>query len=163
MFLIWKPLPDCMDRIKIGANKSSFTLCSTHALSRMVVFKLKNMISSVWFPLPLLSQDHAKAGRKIMKNWLKGIVGWGGLKRELQINANLGSGRVVQYLHAQLVLFIITMSATEEQICPLCLEEMDATDKHFRPCSCGYQVWWLWVGCSACASCFGSELLYFLL
>lgn len=28
----------------------------------------------------------------------------------------------------------------EEPVCPLCLEELDLTDRHFKPCQCGYQV-----------------------
>ncbi len=28
----------------------------------------------------------------------------------------------------------------EEELCPLCVEELDITDKNFRPCPCGYQV-----------------------
>jgi hypothetical protein len=28
----------------------------------------------------------------------------------------------------------------EEDLCPLCLEELDITDKNFKPCTCGYQV-----------------------
>ena len=28
----------------------------------------------------------------------------------------------------------------EEETCPLCVEEFDLGDKHFRPCPCGYQV-----------------------
>lgn len=28
----------------------------------------------------------------------------------------------------------------EEMLCPLCLEELDITDRNFRPCQCGYQV-----------------------
>ena len=28
----------------------------------------------------------------------------------------------------------------DEQLCPLCYESMDLTEKHFRPCKCGYQV-----------------------
>ena len=28
----------------------------------------------------------------------------------------------------------------EEEVCPLCVEELDLTDKGFRPCPCGYQV-----------------------
>jgi hypothetical protein len=28
----------------------------------------------------------------------------------------------------------------EEEVCPLCVEELDLTDKNFRPCPCGYQV-----------------------
>ena len=27
-----------------------------------------------------------------------------------------------------------------EADCPLCMEEMDLTDKYFKPCPCGYQV-----------------------
>lgn len=28
----------------------------------------------------------------------------------------------------------------EEYVCPLCMEEMDISDRNFRPCPCGYQV-----------------------
>jgi RING/Ubox like zinc-binding domain len=28
----------------------------------------------------------------------------------------------------------------DEEVCPLCVEEFDLTDKNFRPCPCGYQV-----------------------
>ncbi|QDS72176.1 hypothetical protein FKW77_004707 [Venturia effusa] len=28
----------------------------------------------------------------------------------------------------------------EEEVCPLCVEEFDLGDKHFRPCPCGYQI-----------------------
>ncbi|EME49444.1 hypothetical protein DOTSEDRAFT_119679 [Dothistroma septosporum NZE10] len=28
----------------------------------------------------------------------------------------------------------------EEETCPLCVEELDLTDKGFRPCPCGYQI-----------------------
>lgn len=28
----------------------------------------------------------------------------------------------------------------EEDFCPLCCEEMDITDKNFKPCPCGYQI-----------------------
>ncbi len=28
----------------------------------------------------------------------------------------------------------------EETICPLCMEEMDLSDKNFLPCPCGYRV-----------------------
>ena len=24
--------------------------------------------------------------------------------------------------------------------CPLCMEELDITDRNFRPCKCGYQI-----------------------
>ncbi|KAF2397016.1 hypothetical protein EJ06DRAFT_482966, partial [Trichodelitschia bisporula] len=28
----------------------------------------------------------------------------------------------------------------EDEVCPLCVEEFDLTDKNFRPCPCGYQI-----------------------
>ncbi|EEH54216.1 uncharacterized protein MICPUCDRAFT_9716, partial [Micromonas pusilla CCMP1545] len=29
--------------------------------------------------------------------------------------------------------------------CPLCCNALDATDRHFRPCRCGYQICaWCW-------------------
>mmetsp|Transcript_15602 Transcript_15602/g.53287 ORF Transcript_15602/g.53287 Transcript_15602/m.53287 type:complete len:774 (-) Transcript_15602:39-2360(-) len=32
-----------------------------------------------------------------------------------------------------------------EQLCPLCCNELDITDRHFRPCACGYQICaWCW-------------------
>uniref|UniRef100_A0A1D1ZAC4 CCR4-NOT transcription complex subunit 4 n=1 Tax=Anthurium amnicola TaxID=1678845 RepID=A0A1D1ZAC4_9ARAE len=37
------------------------------------------------------------------------------------------------------------MSAEGEMICPLCLEEMDVTDRQLKPCECGYEVCvWCW-------------------
>ena len=27
-----------------------------------------------------------------------------------------------------------------ENICPLCVEEMDLTDRQLKPCQCGYEV-----------------------
>jgi len=27
-----------------------------------------------------------------------------------------------------------------EDCCPICVEDMDVTDKNFRPCKCGYQI-----------------------
>mmetsp|Transcript_2492 Transcript_2492/g.3658 ORF Transcript_2492/g.3658 Transcript_2492/m.3658 type:complete len:842 (-) Transcript_2492:236-2761(-) len=34
---------------------------------------------------------------------------------------------------------------SEEEICPLCCEELDLSDKKFLPCSCGYRVcMWCW-------------------
>lgn len=42
------------------------------------------------------------------------------------------------------------MSAGEDdndtgEDCPLCCNPFDATDKHFRPCKCGYQICaWCW-------------------
>jgi CCR4-NOT transcription complex subunit 4 len=33
----------------------------------------------------------------------------------------------------------------EETTCPLCVEEMDLSDKNFLPCPCGYRVcMWCW-------------------
>lgn len=32
------------------------------------------------------------------------------------------------------------ISDEEEDLCPLCVEEMDIADKNFKPCPCGYQV-----------------------
>lgn len=32
------------------------------------------------------------------------------------------------------------ISDNEEELCPLCVEEMDISDKNFKPCPCGYQV-----------------------
>ncbi|GME71533.1 unnamed protein product [[Candida] boidinii] len=32
------------------------------------------------------------------------------------------------------------ISDEEEEYCPLCVEEMDITDKNFKPCPCGYQI-----------------------
>lgn len=31
-------------------------------------------------------------------------------------------------------------SDDEDDFCPLCVEEMDITDKNFKPCPCGYQI-----------------------
>jgi hypothetical protein len=28
----------------------------------------------------------------------------------------------------------------DEWDCPLCMEEMDISDRNFKPCACGYQV-----------------------
>ncbi|KAK0641260.1 hypothetical protein B0T16DRAFT_212730 [Cercophora newfieldiana] len=28
----------------------------------------------------------------------------------------------------------------EEEVCPLCIEELDLSDRNFRPCPCGYQI-----------------------
>ena len=36
-------------------------------------------------------------------------------------------------------------TAEEEADCPLCCNPLDATDRHFRPCACGYQICaWCW-------------------
>ena len=36
-------------------------------------------------------------------------------------------------------------AAEEEADCPLCCNPLDATDRHFRPCACGYQICaWCW-------------------
>ncbi|CCE65221.1 hypothetical protein TPHA_0K00870 [Tetrapisispora phaffii CBS 4417] len=32
------------------------------------------------------------------------------------------------------------LSDDEEDLCPLCLEALDITDKNFKPCPCGYQI-----------------------
>lgn len=32
------------------------------------------------------------------------------------------------------------LSEDEEELCPLCVEEMDISDRNFKPCPCGYQV-----------------------
>ena len=33
----------------------------------------------------------------------------------------------------------------EQPSCPLCMEDLDATDKNFHPCPCGYQICaWCW-------------------
>lgn len=32
------------------------------------------------------------------------------------------------------------ISEEEEEFCPLCVEEMDISDKNFKPCPCGYQI-----------------------
>ena len=32
------------------------------------------------------------------------------------------------------------MSDSDEQVCPLCCEELDISDQNFLPCKCGYQA-----------------------
>ena len=32
------------------------------------------------------------------------------------------------------------LSDDEEDLCPLCIEPLDVTDKNFKPCPCGYQI-----------------------
>ncbi|KAF9976189.1 transcriptional repressor general negative regulator of transcription subunit 4, partial [Modicella reniformis] len=32
------------------------------------------------------------------------------------------------------------MSDVEDYDCPLCMEELDISDRNFRPCPCGYQI-----------------------
>lgn len=32
------------------------------------------------------------------------------------------------------------ISDDEDDLCPLCIEEMDISDKNFKPCPCGYQI-----------------------
>ena len=32
------------------------------------------------------------------------------------------------------------MEEGEEKECPLCLEDLDVTERTFKPCNCGYQV-----------------------
>ncbi|KAH0883677.1 hypothetical protein HID58_059773 [Brassica napus] len=37
------------------------------------------------------------------------------------------------------------MNDKGDKTCPLCAEEMDLTDQHFKPCKCGYQICvWCW-------------------
>eukprot|EP01041_Mallomonas_annulata_P011509 gene11509-24066_t len=37
------------------------------------------------------------------------------------------------------------MSENDEDVCPLCVEELDLVDKNFLPCPCGYRVcMWCW-------------------
>ncbi|RLM93852.1 hypothetical protein C2845_PM08G02030 [Panicum miliaceum] len=39
----------------------------------------------------------------------------------------------------------VTMSATANDKCPLCMEMMDLTDKQLKPCKCGYEIClWCW-------------------
>jgi len=33
-----------------------------------------------------------------------------------------------------------SQESQSEEMCPICLEELDATDKSFKPCQCGYQM-----------------------
>jgi hypothetical protein len=36
-------------------------------------------------------------------------------------------------------------SDSDDDVCPLCCEELDLSDKHFLPCPCGYRVcMWCW-------------------
>jgi hypothetical protein len=35
---------------------------------------------------------------------------------------------------------MLSDSEESEDLCPLCMEELDITDRHFKPCPCGYQV-----------------------
>jgi CCR4-NOT transcription complex subunit 4 len=34
----------------------------------------------------------------------------------------------------------VSDSDSEDDACPLCLDELDLTDRHFKPCRCGYQI-----------------------
>ena len=54
--------------------------------------------------------------------------------------------------------------------CPLCLEEIDITDKYFKPCPCGYQICrfcWNHIKndlnslCPACRRCYDDDLVEF--
>ena len=37
------------------------------------------------------------------------------------------------------------MADDDDDICPLCCEELDISDKNFIPCKCGYRVcMWCW-------------------
>lgn len=55
---------------------------------------------------------------------------------------------------------------SEDLLCPLCLEELDLTDRSFRPCKCGYQIClWCWYNinekvngkCPACRTPYSQE------
>ena len=57
-------------------------------------------------------------------------------------------------------------SSKSEEICPLCCEELDISDKNFFPCKCGYQVcMWCWHRiretesglCPACRTPYGDD------
>lgn len=59
----------------------------------------------------------------------------------------------------------------EPSECPLCLEELDATDRNFKPCKCGYQVClWCWHSineklngkCPACRAEYRNENIQFV-
>ena len=32
------------------------------------------------------------------------------------------------------------MSDSDDEVCPLCVEELDISDRNFLPCPCGYRV-----------------------
>jgi hypothetical protein len=60
-------------------------------------------------------------------------------------------------------------SSEGEAECPLCLEELDVTEKNFHPCKCGYQVClWCWHNineklngkCPACRADYDPEGAY---
>jgi len=61
---------------------------------------------------------------------------------------------------------IIFITAQNDNICPLCCEELDLSDQSFYPCKCGYQVcMWCWhrikeqeTGlCPACRTPYGDD------
>jgi CCR4-NOT transcription complex subunit 4 len=35
---------------------------------------------------------------------------------------------------------VVWSDEEEDPECPLCMEELDPSDVHFKPCVCGYQV-----------------------
>ena len=52
---------------------------------------------------------------------------------------------IVSLLHQRLSCISVTheiryVSHSHMAGCPLCMEDMDVTDKNFRPCKCGYQI-----------------------
>ncbi|KAL9180359.1 hypothetical protein ACHAXT_008329 [Thalassiosira profunda] len=68
-------------------------------------------------------------------------------------------------LHLPALVLILQVLTTNE-ICPLCCEELDLSDKQFYPCKCGYQVcMWCWHRiketesglCPACRTPYGDD------
>ena len=58
------------------------------------------------------------------------------------------------------------MAKKKNEVCPLCCEELDLSDKQFYPCKCGYQVcMWCWHRikesesglCPACRTPYGDD------
>jgi hypothetical protein len=52
------------------------------------------------------------------------------------------------------------MSDEDDFDCPLCMEELDISDRNFRPCPCGYQVpptFWSLIALSSCCPTFATQ------
>ena len=49
---------------------------------------------------------------------------------------------IVSLLHRAFPALLSLMRSDTSHVagCPLCMEDMDVTDKNFRPCKCGYQI-----------------------
>jgi CCR4-NOT transcription complex subunit 4 len=67
------------------------------------------------------------------------------------------------YYYYYLFMFISTL---QSELCPLCCEELDLSDREFYPCKCGYQVcMWCWHRiresesglCPACRTPYGED------